>query len=82
LNYLDTRTEFWRQQKPIYARKKEATKLIQKAILNRNHQSIIQKADEFKKREASKKDKVENPKTAGGYKPKKIGMGEKQEPIQ
>ena len=27
LNFLETRTEFWRQQRPIYARKKETRKL-------------------------------------------------------
>ncbi|XP_002156897.3 putative uncharacterized protein DDB_G0282133 [Hydra vulgaris] len=27
LNFLETRTEFWRQQRPIYARKKEVRKL-------------------------------------------------------
>jgi hypothetical protein len=27
LKFLDTRTEFWRQQKPIYARKKEMIKM-------------------------------------------------------
>lgn len=26
IDYLDTRTEFWRQQKPLYARKKEKDK--------------------------------------------------------
>ena len=26
LTYLETRTEFWRQQKPLYARKKEKLK--------------------------------------------------------
>lgn len=26
LHYLDARTEFWRQQKPIYARRKELTR--------------------------------------------------------
>jgi hypothetical protein len=30
INYLDSRTEFWRQQKPLYARKK------QKPLLHRN----------------------------------------------
>ena len=30
INYLDSRTEFWRQQKPLYARKKE------KPVLHRN----------------------------------------------
>ncbi len=30
LKYLDTRTEFWRQQKPIYARKKEQVKIYTK----------------------------------------------------
>ena len=33
LKYLDTRTEFWRQQRPIYARKKTAVKLV-KPILS------------------------------------------------
>lgn len=29
INYLDTRTEFWRQQKPMYARKRD------RALMNR-----------------------------------------------
>lgn len=43
LTYLDTRTEFWRQQRPLYARKKEkgkpnpkrkkATQSLEKQIL-------------------------------------------------
>ncbi|KAJ3274776.1 Tetratricopeptide repeat protein 25 [Terramyces sp. JEL0728] len=72
LKYLDTRTEFWRQQKPIYARKKETSKALTKQINLRNRQSIIMKAEEHKKREAIKKEETENPKTAGGYKSKKI----------
>ncbi|KAJ3324995.1 Tetratricopeptide repeat protein 25 [Boothiomyces sp. JEL0866] len=72
LKYLDTRTEFWRQQKPIYARKKETSKALSKQINFRNRQSIILKAEEHKKREAVKKEELENPKTAGGYKSKKI----------
>ncbi|KAG5459770.1 MAG: hypothetical protein BJ554DRAFT_8274, partial [Olpidium bornovanus] len=31
LRYLDTRTEFWRQQKPMYARKKEHSRILAKA---------------------------------------------------
>ncbi|KAJ3254231.1 Tetratricopeptide repeat protein 25 [Boothiomyces macroporosus] len=72
LKYLDMRTEFWRQQKPIYARKKETSKVLTKQINQRNRQSIIQKAEDHKKREALKKQEMENPKTAGGYKSKKI----------
>lgn len=30
INYLDTRTEFWRQQKPMYARKRDRTLMQQK----------------------------------------------------
>lgn len=33
LKYLDGRTEFWRQQKPIYARKKDAEKLTMRGSI-------------------------------------------------
>lgn len=36
INYLDTRTEFWRQQKPMYARKRDRA-LMNKKWSNRKH---------------------------------------------
>ncbi|KAI8897492.1 hypothetical protein BC833DRAFT_593549 [Globomyces pollinis-pini] len=73
LKYLDTRTEFWRQQKPIYARKKDHSKDLAKTISIRNRQAIITKGMDHKKREALEREVSENPKTAGGYKPRIIG---------
>lgn len=39
INYLDTRTEFWRQQKPMYARKRDRL-LMQQKWSNRKTESI------------------------------------------
>ncbi|KAI8848575.1 hypothetical protein BC829DRAFT_393873 [Chytridium lagenaria] len=50
LNYLETRTEFWRQQKPIYARRKEYSKVQAKAISDRNRDLIHSKANQFLER--------------------------------
>ncbi|KAJ3203026.1 hypothetical protein HDU67_010438 [Dinochytrium kinnereticum] len=47
LKYLDTRTEFWRQQKPIYARRKEYSKVQAKAISDRNRDLITEKSKKF-----------------------------------
>ncbi|KAJ3028485.1 Tetratricopeptide repeat protein 25, partial [Rhizophlyctis rosea] len=62
LNYLDTRTEFWRQQKPIYARKKEASRLQTKAINARNRQLIAARAKEHAQREEEQRQREKNPK--------------------
>ncbi|KAL2915284.1 hypothetical protein HK105_205149 [Polyrhizophydium stewartii] len=70
LKYLETRTEFWRQQKPIYARKKEQSKLLAKAIHTRNRQLIVARAEEFQRRREAENERSNNPKTAGGYRPK------------
>jgi hypothetical protein len=69
LNYLDTRTEFWRQQKPMYARKKESSNQVQKAVQSRNRQIINRRSDEYKERQEIIREKTQNPKAAGGYKP-------------
>ncbi|KAJ3098335.1 Tetratricopeptide repeat protein 25 [Phlyctochytrium planicorne] len=47
LQYLETRTEFWRQQKPLYARRKEHSKILAKAINDRNREAISAKAKRF-----------------------------------
>ncbi|KAI9337886.1 hypothetical protein DFJ73DRAFT_798360 [Zopfochytrium polystomum] len=70
LSYLETRTEFWRQQKPIYARRKEHSKIQAKAISARNRQLIAAKAAEFQRRDAAEASRLLNPKTGGGYRPK------------
>ncbi|KAJ3379020.1 Tetratricopeptide repeat protein 25 [Entophlyctis sp. JEL0112] len=44
LDYLETRTEFWRQQKPIYARRKDHSKAIVKEIMARNQAFITEMA--------------------------------------
>ncbi|KAJ3127307.1 eukaryotic translation initiation factor 3 subunit A [Nowakowskiella sp. JEL0407] len=57
LKYLDTRTEFWRQQKPIYARKKEQVKLQAKVSLaakNRNMKKTKNNVGEENVEEQSK----------------------------
>ncbi|KAI8837271.1 hypothetical protein BJ741DRAFT_604269 [Chytriomyces cf. hyalinus JEL632] len=70
LNYLETRTEFWRQQKPIYARRKEHSKVIVKAITARNRALIAEKAKDHKAREALELAEKENPKAYGCVKSK------------
>ncbi|KAI8609181.1 hypothetical protein BC830DRAFT_1151991 [Chytriomyces sp. MP71] len=65
LNYLETRTEFWRQQKPIYARRKEYSKIIVKAISARNRALIAEKARDHKDREAALAAERDNPKAYG-----------------
>jgi hypothetical protein len=49
LKYLDTRTEFWRQQKPNMSVNKSHKRVIQ-GINNRNYQMILQKEKESKAR--------------------------------
>lgn len=49
LKYLDTRTEFWRQQKPNMSVNKSHKRVIQ-GINNRNYQMIMQKEKESKVR--------------------------------
>eukprot|EP00842_Homolaphlyctis_polyrhiza_P005083 jgi/Hompol1/5576/HPOL_000428-RA len=72
LKYLETRTDFWRQQKPIYARKKEHSKILAKAINTRNRQLILAKAEEYQRRQAAEHERDLNPKAAGGYRPKTV----------
>ncbi|KAI9190402.1 hypothetical protein H9P43_001836 [Blastocladiella emersonii ATCC 22665] len=43
LKYLETRTEFWRQQKPIYARRKEAQTIRTKMASARSRQQAREK---------------------------------------
>ncbi|KAJ3412321.1 Tetratricopeptide repeat protein 25 [Chytridiales sp. JEL 0842] len=66
LNYLETRTEFWRQQKPIYARRKEHSKILAKAISARNRQLIAARAKQHQDRELKNAQTLKNPKAAGG----------------
>ena len=70
LSYLDTRTEFWRQQKPIYARKKDQSKDLAKFINDRNRQLITLKGEDQQRRQAAELEREQNPKTAGGYRPR------------
>ncbi|KAJ3332050.1 Tetratricopeptide repeat protein 25 [Blyttiomyces sp. JEL0837] len=70
LNYLETRTEFWRQQKPIYARRKEHSRIQARAITARNRQLIANKASEFLAREAQEIERQNNPKAGGGFRSK------------
>ncbi|KAJ3044276.1 Tetratricopeptide repeat protein 25 [Rhizophlyctis rosea] len=76
LRYLDTRTEFWRQQKPIYARKKEASRLQTKAINARNRQLIVARAREHQEREEQAREREMNPKAGGGWNPKPVSVPE------
>ena len=41
LKYLETRTEFWRQQRPIYARKKQLTRIPVKRVLQGHHSPSV-----------------------------------------
>ncbi|KAJ1334367.1 hypothetical protein BSLG_008096 [Batrachochytrium salamandrivorans] len=70
LKYLEIRTEFWRQQKPIYARKKENSKAVAKTINARNHQLLVSCAEEYHRRQTANYERNQNPKTTGGYHPK------------
>ncbi|KAJ3060105.1 Tetratricopeptide repeat protein 25, partial [Rhizoclosmatium hyalinum] len=68
LHYLETRTEFWRQQKPIYARKKERSPAKERVISARNRALIEEKGVEHKAREAQAVLDAQNPKAGGGVK--------------
>lgn len=46
IDYLETRTEFWRQQKPIYARRKEYSVIQSKAQSAKNRRVARDKAKE------------------------------------
>lgn len=63
LRYLDTRTEFWRQQKPIYARRKEHSSALAKEIATRYKHLLTAKASDFKHRTEMKNNK--NSRTEG-----------------
>ncbi|KAJ3124217.1 Tetratricopeptide repeat protein 25 [Physocladia obscura] len=58
LGYLETRTEFWRQQKPIYARRKEHSKILIKEIAERNKAFIAEKVQDHKIKEALTADQI------------------------
>ncbi|KAJ3067385.1 Tetratricopeptide repeat protein 25 [Podochytrium sp. JEL0797] len=66
LKYIDTRTEFWRQQKPIYARRKEHSKVLVRAISARNRALINEYAHDHKERESLATHQASNPKAGGG----------------
>jgi len=46
ISYLETRTEFWRQQKPIYVRRKEHSNIQSKATNAKNRRVAREKAKE------------------------------------
>ncbi|KAJ8328399.1 hypothetical protein O5D80_003756 [Batrachochytrium dendrobatidis] len=70
LKYLDTRTEFWRQQKPIYARKNVQSKELSKVINIRNRQLILSRAEDYQRRQMAETEFSQYPKATGGYRPK------------
>ncbi|KAI8924809.1 hypothetical protein BC831DRAFT_463705 [Entophlyctis helioformis] len=78
LKYLDTRTEFWRQQKPIYARKKEQSKVLAKAINTRNRQVILAKAEEFQRRQAALMEREQQAKVTGGFRARTAPAAERE----
>ena len=41
LHYLDTRTDFWRQQKPMYSRKREKQDRLQGKQKKGNHERYV-----------------------------------------
>jgi len=41
LHYLDTRTDFWRQQKPMYSRKREKQERLRGKQKKGNHESYV-----------------------------------------
>ncbi|KAI8916067.1 hypothetical protein EDD86DRAFT_186113 [Gorgonomyces haynaldii] len=67
LVYLDTRTEFWRQQKPLYARKNEHAREMNQIIAQRNNLLIAERANDHHERQRSALEQKLNPKSAGGY---------------
>ncbi|KAI9203623.1 uncharacterized protein BJ171DRAFT_623115 [Polychytrium aggregatum] len=69
LDYLESRTEFWRQQKPIYARKNERSDLQGKVISARNRKMLHEKAVVRKQREEVELERERNPKAGGGWQP-------------
>jgi hypothetical protein len=62
LRFLESRTEFWRQQKPIYARRKDASKIQSKVKEARARQTEakVNKEKERKDKEKSTEDKKAN----------------------
>lgn len=67
LMYLDTRTEFWRQQKPVYSRRNLEKTELHKRIMIRNRFLIDEIAEDHKTHLHEAKEKHYNPKTSGGY---------------
>jgi len=59
LKFLEARTEFWRQQKPIYARRKDASKIQSKVKEARARQTEakVNKEKERKEKEKTREDK-------------------------
>lgn len=41
LHYLDTRTDFWRQQKPMYSRKREKQERLKGKQKQGNHETYV-----------------------------------------
>ena len=54
LKFLESRTDFWRQQKPIYARKKEASRLQEKVKAAHKRQDVQREEREREKAEKVK----------------------------
>ena len=54
LHYLDTRTDFWRQQKPMYSRKREKQERLNGKQKKGNHEEYVinqlEKIDQGNKR--------------------------------
>ncbi|KAJ3195163.1 Tetratricopeptide repeat protein 25 [Irineochytrium annulatum] len=75
LKYLEDRTEFWRQQKPLYARRKDHSKAHAKAIAERHKEALADKAREFNERQQAEMRRVNSPK-AGGWAPDVVEQDE------
>ena len=57
LEFLESRTEFWRKQKPIYSRKKEHSQSEARRIYLQNRAYIYEKERQSQERREDKTDK-------------------------
>ena len=60
LDFLESRTEFWRQQKPIYARKKENSQREAKRIYLQN-KAYINKKERLSKMKMAEEENEDKP---------------------
>ncbi|KAJ3364379.1 Tetratricopeptide repeat protein 25 [Allomyces javanicus] len=81
LKYLETRTEFWRQQKPIYARRKEAAAIRSKMTSARNRQ-LAREQEKTKDRESPTPSPTSSPHAPHATRPAGQGPTPKASPAK